>query len=630
MKSLLRLLSVFVVFSFVTFSSVSVFADPKLMSLEETEKLVDSSPSKAVNAYFESVERGIKIKRYDITVRGVYREPGLTMVLFTTSHKIVAGMSGSPVYINGKKIGALAYRVNNFNFSKPSWGGISPISLMLKDADSGYQSKPVKAFSYRGMIFEPIALGPQSIKGLEGFAGGKFMITSQISQGASFKIKKPVFRAGMPIVVDLVEWTDEKGETASISAMGTITHIDDSGRVFAFGHPFLDAKKVVYGFRTAEVVGTVFSEDSPFKLSGKRSEILGAITVDSLYGIYGSTSLNELKRLHHFSLKFKREGKSIHEFDIKIADSVMTPIIAQAAFANIGKAYGAPLAQESSVTQIESRIDLEGGYKPITWKGLFASYSIKFGAATLRSSSYDVASENFLTNIYDTLFDNSYDLKISNVSVSVNFVPGKSRVYKLGAYKFPNKVVYGQNPVLDIMFVDENNLMPIAKKVTVAIDWSKVEKPVYAKETIETEKVSEKVIRGMIRISGAEFFVNTLSSGEKQKLLPEYFLGPEDFLENLSKRLEINNQKIFIRVALRAKSGLLDEAIVSAKDIMPNGISSDDDEWYVIKGGLKDRKVTIKNEGVVMFSVGLPNIPDGYVLEQNFQEIFVFEVVLDK
>ena len=81
---------------------------------------------------------------------------------------------------------------------------------------------------------------------------------------------------------------------------------------------------------------------------------------------------------------------------------------------------------------------------------------------------------------------------------------------------------------------------------------------------------------------------------------------------------------------MRARSGLLDEAIANAKDIMPDEISSDDDGWYVIKDGLKDRKVTIKNEGTVMFSVNLPNFPDGYVLDQNFKEIFVFEVVLDK
>ncbi|MDP3697105.1 MAG: hypothetical protein Q8R55_03665 [Candidatus Taylorbacteria bacterium] len=605
-------------------------ADPALMPLEEVERLIDLSPAKELNAYFESVERGTKIERYNIILRGVLREPGLIIILFVSTHSIAAGMSGSPVYLNGKKIGAVAYQVNNFNFNQYSWGGISPMSSMINDAEAGYQRPNlVRAFSYQGMLFESIALGFQSVKGLENFAGGKFMLTSQISQGVSSKTRKPVLRAGMPIVVDLVEWTDEKGETASISALGTITHIDNDGRIFAFGHPFLDAKKVVYGFRTAEIIGSPSSQNKSFKIGGKMSDVLGAITVDSSYGIYGSVASDELKRLRHFSLEFKSEGRFTHKFDIKAADSVMTPMLAQAAFGIIGQTYGAPLPQETSVTQIESRIDLEG-QKPISWKGLFTSNSFKFGAQTLYASSYSSAYDAFFANIYGFLFENNYGLKISDVAVSVNFIPGISQVFKLGYTKFPNKVVYGQNPVLDVLFVDQDNIMPIAKKVSVAIDWSQVEKPIYNRETLDTQKTPEKTVNGVLRIEGAAFFFASLSNSERQRFLPDYFLGPEDFLKNLSSRLEITNQKIFVRVGLRARSGLFDEAIANSKDIMPSGISVEDQGWFVIKEGLKERKLTVKDEGMVVSYVNLPDIPTGYILDQRMREIFFFEVVLDK
>ncbi len=609
---------------------ISSYADEPRISLEEIEKLIDSSPSRTLKAYFKTVPRGIKIKSYKITIEGIFREPDLEVILFKSRHQIASGMSGSPVYIKGKKIGAVAYSLNKF--SNQHWGGISSISLMSKDAEAGHlRLSLVRSFTYKGMIFEPIALGSQTVKGLENFAGGKFMVISQTSSAISSRVKtkKPVLRAGMPIVVDLVEWTDEKGKTSTISAMGTITDINSKGRIFAFGHPFLDAKKVVYAFRTAEIINTIPSQENAYKLPGKRSEVLGAITVDSLYGIYGNIGSDELEKFRHFSLEFKKEGKFFHKFDIKVADSVLTPILAQVALEIIGNTYDAPLPQETGATQIESRVDIKD-QKPFLWKGLFAFDSIKFGLQTFYISSYRVAFNAFFTEVYSFLFENSFGLKISDVSISVNFISGRSRVYKLGAYKFPDKVVYGRDPVLDILFVDENNIMPIAKKVTVAIDWSKVEKPVYTKNTLNTEKTPEKVVRGQLMIESAVFFLINLFNSEQQKLLPKYFLSPEDFLENFSNRLEINNQKIFVRLWLRSRSGLFDEIVIATKDIIPDGISADGSGWYVIKEGLKERKLMIKNEGVVVFYVNLPDIPDGYILDQKTHGIVNFEVVLEK
>ena len=42
--------------------------------------------------------------------------------------------------------------------------------------------------------------------------------------------------------------------------------------------------------------------------------------------------------------------------------------------------------------------------------------------------------------------------------------------------------------------------MPIAKKITVRVDWDKVEKPIYTSEINDTEKVSEKIVGGMLAI----------------------------------------------------------------------------------------------------------------------------------
>lgn len=628
-----RMRMVFMVFLVAILVNVSDVFAQQLMSLEEVGKLIDSSHNKEVQAYFKSVERGTTIRKYDIILRGILREPGLNVVMFVTSHRIAAGMSGSPVYINGKLIGAVAYSFNSPpEPSDYSWGGISPISAMMKESKQGsLLSGMVATFHYKGMLFEPIPVGyHQLIPEFEPLAGNKLVITTSQSSRDRSKIKKnPVLKAGMPIVVDLIEWTDEQGETTTISAMGTITYIDANNRVYAFGHPFYGAKNVVYSFRTAELIGTV-PDGRPYKLGWKQSDVLGAITFDGAYGIYGTTSVDELKKLHHFDLEFKSDGKTIHNFDIKVADSILTPLLAQAALGRIGSVGGAPVPEEASITQLDVKVQLQGR-EAIVWKELFASSVTKFGPSTIRTSSYEAAYGTFFSGVYSLLLDNKHGLKISNVLISADFIRGKSQVFKLGDSRFPNKIVWGQDPILEILLVSQDNVVAIAKKASIKVDWTKVEKPVYTKDTIDTEKDSEKVVRGMLGIGSSAWFLNTLTFGEQQRVMPEYFLGPEDFLENLALRLEFTNQKIFVRLALKSRSGLFDETIAKAEDIIPKEASENKEfGWYVIEGGLKDRKTSIKNESMVVFYLDLPSIPSGYVIDQRFNENLFFEVVLDK
>lgn len=635
----------FVVFSFSTMANAQEF-----MGLDELRTLLDKSPSRTIQAQFKSVSRGVKIETYDITLRGVVREPGLEFIPFVMSDKIVAGMSGSPVYVNNKLLGALAYQLNSPDrLQDYHWGGISPAVHMRDDVESGRnKSRTVSRFTYQGMDFVPIATGnrvisesffemiksgndEKLISDLKSLAGNKFIISTKQSgqiESSLGSVGKISLKAGMPIVVDLIEWMDEKGQTTTVSAMGTITYIDDKGKVYAFGHPFLNSKNVVYSFRTAEVVGSIF-QDRSYKLTGRQSDVLGVITFDSTYGIYGATSFDDLSKLHRFDLEFKVNGKPLHKFGIKVADSILTPLLSWVAFSMIGDMGGAPMSEEASVTQLDVKVGLQD-HGTLVWKELFASSATKFGPSTIYTSSYEAASGAFFSGIYGLLFNNKHGLNISNVSISADFIRGKSQVFKLGAYKFPNKVVWGQDPILEILFVSQDNVMAIVKKVSLKVDWTKVEKPIYTRETLDTGKDVEKVVQGLLRVEGPTSFLNYLSNSERQKFMPEYFLGSEDFLANLSSRLAITSQKVFVRTFLKSRSGLFDEAIANAKDIMPQDVpAADNTGWHVISGGLKERKTTVKDEGMVIFYTDLPQIPSGYVIDPRMQEIFNFEVVLE-
>lgn len=620
------------VLSFIfVFNAQYVFSQSTpMLSLEEVEKLLDLSRTSTLKAHFDTVNKGSKIESMDITLRGVIRQPGLEIIMFTSKHKIAAGMSGSPVYLNGNLIGAISYSIGNF--SSPSWGGITPISTMLREDKAGRRGiNPVSSFSYNGMTFVPIATGYEELSGIKELEGQKFVQVSSVvgSLPANSWLKNPVLKPGMPIVVNIIEWTDENGKSTSVGSAGTITYIDDDGRIFAFGHPFLDSKNVVYAFRTAEVIGTVVSQDNSFKVVGRTSDILGTISYDAANGIYGKTGLGNIKNMRHFNLEFKNQGQLMHRFDVKVADSIMTPMLARVALELIGRSYGAPLPQATSVTQIEADVHLDSYDEPISWSGLYASGSFTFGPETVYVSSYGAACDSLFAKMLSPFFVNNYNLNISDVSVSVNFIPGARRTYKLGGHKFPNKVVYGQDPVLDIMFVDENNLMPIVKKVQVKIDWSKVERPVYTADVADIDKVAEKVVGGVLRIQSSNYYVSMLTSEEKQRVLPEYFLGPGDYLSSLSRSWEITNQNIFVKIGFRSRSGLFDETLKDSGDIMPD-ITADSTGWIIMREGLKERKITLKNEGAVFFDIPLPKAPIGYVFDKDINETIMFEVVLDK
>src|SRR3989338_7339723 len=100
---------------------------------------------------------------------------------------------------------------------------------MMEEAESGSQNLGMtRSFNYQGMSFKPIAVGDREISGLESVFGGKFIVTtSSAGTTTTANAAKPALKAGMPIVVDLIEWTDEKGEVSTISAMGTITYVGD-------------------------------------------------------------------------------------------------------------------------------------------------------------------------------------------------------------------------------------------------------------------------------------------------------------------------------------------------------------------------------------------------------------------
>jgi hypothetical protein len=214
---------------------------------------------------------------------------------------VAKGMSGSPVYINGKLIGAVSLGLSQF--SPDAICGITPIELML-EINGSDQSHPAaarapgKAVALNGEtegVLESLVPidSPLVFSGMNGDALRDFssvfqqmgVRTVQGSGGVLTHGSKPVagwehaLNPGDSVATVLVD-----GDMG-ISAFGTVTY-NDGKRVLAFGHPLFNLGPVDMPLAKSEVVLTLASQFQPSKMANA-TEIVGALRQDRHSGIMG-------------------------------------------------------------------------------------------------------------------------------------------------------------------------------------------------------------------------------------------------------------------------------------------------------------------------------------------------------
>ncbi|MFZ0631059.1 MAG: SpoIVB peptidase S55 [Acidobacteriaceae bacterium] len=230
---------------------------------------------------------------------------------------VVAGMSGSPVYIDGQLVGALAYRIGQF--SKEPIAGITPISAMLGVTEQGGAPGTEMAEA----ALQPASMGaagssPNGALGVMGQSGGlgagfssgliQPMETPLVFSGfnsAALQLWKEHAPAGlMPVEGIGGSESDEKqpgplvpGSAVSavlirgdldISATCTVTYVDPK-RMLACGHPITQFGPVSMPMTKADVVATLASPLDSFKIINT-TETIGSITEDrqsAIMGVFG-------------------------------------------------------------------------------------------------------------------------------------------------------------------------------------------------------------------------------------------------------------------------------------------------------------------------------------------------------
>lgn len=260
-----------------------------------------------------TVFSGSKPEPMEVEILGVLRGargPGHDMILAQLHGSkpeytgVVAGMSGSPVYVGNKLLGSLSYRIGQF--SKDPIAGITPIEQMLEVRDlplDAAQTRTASAdegdgLTAGGMTFQametPLVMSgfrPEAIRlwqkqvagtGLETVAAGGASGSSMPQGGVSAAALASMV-PGSAVSAQLVRGDLE------ISATCTVTYIDPK-QLLACGHPILQAGPVSLPMTTADVVATLASPLNAFKIVNT-GEVIGAFTQDrdaAIRGILGA------------------------------------------------------------------------------------------------------------------------------------------------------------------------------------------------------------------------------------------------------------------------------------------------------------------------------------------------------
>ena len=298
------------------------FASPAAFSAESKTAKIQILPEGQVKVGMHGVAytvfEGVRPEPMDVEILGILRNlagPKSDVILARLHGPkveytgVVAGMSGSPVYVDGKLVGAIAYRIGDF--SKEPIAGITPAASMMEiddidktqstDVAQGAASEKKDASRTSGPALSPATGDPNAgfanlLKPIETplvFTGFREDTMRLFSKEFAEAGVIPVMGAGS-VSNDKQPEPLEPGSAVSailvrgdmnIAGTCTVTYLDDS-HLLACGHPLLQSGNVDMPMSKAAVLATLPSPANSFKIVNT-TEPVGAFVQDRRTGIMG-------------------------------------------------------------------------------------------------------------------------------------------------------------------------------------------------------------------------------------------------------------------------------------------------------------------------------------------------------
>jgi hypothetical protein len=302
---------------------------------------------------------------------------------------VFAGMSGSPVYVDGKLLGAISY---SFPFSKEPICGITPVEQMItifeQNTDAKRTSQP-RAVSFAELASTewkpnfPRAAGAANsglaVSSISSIAGQTFqpiatpLTFSGFSQETLNYFTPQLMSAGlMPVaavggaakMTPMAKYNDKtlQGGTSvsmqltrgdySLAAAGTVT-FRDGEKVYAFGHPFLSLGTSDLPMSESHVITVIPNMNNSFKLAVPDA-MVGTMTQDRNTGVFGK--LGQAPKMIPVKLNLQTSRDKQETFNFEVAkDDFLTPLLLNISI------YNSISANERTIG--DSTIKIEGDIK---------------------------------------------------------------------------------------------------------------------------------------------------------------------------------------------------------------------------------------------------------------------------
>jgi hypothetical protein len=357
-----------------------------------------------------TVFRGDRPEEFPIEVVDIMRNfyPKRSLILIRLKGEkaehtgVAAGMSGSPIYIDGKIIGALSYSVGVF--LREPLAGVTPIEEMLeifnrentRDRELAAFVPPapnkflemavgLKEISWENFVpqellqrraamlgsIQPIDL-PLSFGGMQpqlvdlaanllkpaGFrvvGGGAGSGSSSLRANAAVLDAQSAALLQPGAAIGAVLMTGD----ADIEAIGTVSY-RQGDRVLAFGHPFFDNGPVEMPISLARILLIIPSDFGSQKL-GESISLVGTLRQDRTTGIYGVIGPPPV--LTPMVVRYKDEAGNTSHFEFQFTEertvNTLIPLILR--FVLVNALESARLATGENSLQLSGSIQLQSG-----------------------------------------------------------------------------------------------------------------------------------------------------------------------------------------------------------------------------------------------------------------------------
>ena len=314
---------------------------------------------------------------------------------------VVAGMSGSPVYVDGRIVGAISYRLGAF--AKEPIAGITPIADMMRAGTSSARPR-IARFEASGNLLDWLERGPERASTAAPGVPGRTDAVPAGSFGSFVPIATPLVCAGCdasvldhyapafqafglhpssgggggaapdtppdpsPLRPGEAVGAELASGDLSLAAIGTLTHVDGD-KVYAFGHPMAGLGPIEVPMTRADVVVTLASAMGSFKLANTTTPV-GAIVEDRLTAIVGEVG----KTAAVLPMKVRvtsAGGEREFKYDV-VRDRTWTPVIAALTTAN--SMVRSTEFDAAATVAIKSRIVLDG-HPEVHYEDLYSGTS---------------------------------------------------------------------------------------------------------------------------------------------------------------------------------------------------------------------------------------------------------------